>query len=1108
MATGIVENLSSALQIIKELRELCSMFKYESELTQLEKSVETIKAVFLDAESKHQELNYQGKLWLSKLKDAVYDADDLFDKFTTVAEQLKRASGGKISKKIRRFFSSDNQLLFAANTSRKITMIRNKLDSIAKDRTQFGFNDLYIRVNRRDETFSYVHEPSIIGRDADREAIMDLLLKELDSSIVEVENNISFVTIVGIGGLGKTTLAQMVFNDERIKSAFELSFWVCVSENFGIEEILAKMLGKSELSVEQLNREARRRIEGKRYFLVLDDVWSESRNEWAKLREYLLLGATGSRVIVTSRSKKVARALGDDLMYELRGLSDEDSWRLFKRISFNQNSRQDVDLDLVEIGKDIVKKCANVPLSIRVIGSMLYEQDKSKWRIFREMDLAKMGEGEEGIMSILKFSYFHLTPQLKSCFSYCALFPKDYKIDKEMLINLWSAHGCLKPLNDSRSIDDVGDECFNILYQRCFFQDITWDQLGEIKSCKMHDLIHDLALHVAGKEMCLMLGTNISPFDKTTRHLSVIVQRSLLFSLIGDSDKIKRLRTFFRPHPCSISASESLVSTLLDNCRRLRVLSLSWFGMRVVPNKLSYLSHLRYLDLSFNGSIKTLPKTITKLHHLQVLRLQNCWQLRELPDDLFKLVDLKHLDITGCFKLGHMPVKMDSLTRLCKLTTFVLAGGSSKQAHVGQLRDLIPLTNLRGKLHIVFREGYVYDTTSTKEGAYLLNKEHVKILKIVDEGLDRGRDPKIVDKRLLDRLEPHSDLMKISIKGYTGIEMPGWGGTLGICFPLLVNVTLKHFPKLHHLPPLSRLQHLKYLELGHMFSLEYIDDGDNGSVVPSFPMLQELILDNLPNMKSFPGCPHVKRFTLCGFNESFTFCRRMIDATASATASASSTLCSNRVVDNVFDLEFLCIDRAKSITSLFGASLQSIRRLKLINLEVEDLSGVGQVYQRLASSIQFLCFADCHNLKSLSGIGIEHLCNLKELTIRHCRNLEWEKEEVLPWKDLHFLPYLVLENNNHMETLPIGLKYLTSLRALDITSCRKLEMFPEGLQRLASIQKLRIRNCCKCKSLPESILPFLTILHINNCKLLKERYGEPNGTDWSKVSHIPDLVIK
>ena len=125
---------------------------------------------------------------------------------------MKTIPDGKISKKFRRFFSSDNQLLFAANTSKKIKMIRQKLDSIARDRTQFGFDDLYIPVNRRDKTSSYVHEPSIIGRDADREAIMDLLLQELDSSIVEVdENKISFVTIVGMGGLGKTTLAHVVF---------------------------------------------------------------------------------------------------------------------------------------------------------------------------------------------------------------------------------------------------------------------------------------------------------------------------------------------------------------------------------------------------------------------------------------------------------------------------------------------------------------------------------------------------------------------------------------------------------------------------------------------------------------------------------------------------------------------------------------------------------------------------------------------------------------------------------------------------------------------------------------------------------------------------------
>ncbi|XP_057541042.1 putative disease resistance protein RGA3 [Amaranthus tricolor] len=455
----------------------------------LEQTVETINAIFLDVENKYDQLNNQGKDWLAKLKD--------------------------------------NQLLFTTNTSRKIKMIRKKLDSIARDRTQFGLSDVYIPVKMREDTFSYVHETSIIGRDADREAIMDMLLQGLDSSIVDVEDNISFVTIVGIGGLGKTALAQLVFNDDRIKSKFELSIW------------------ERELRREQVHGKVRRLIEGKRYFLVLDDVWNESRNEWAKLMESLLLGARGSRIIVTSRSKKVARAIGDDPMYVLQDLSDEGSWQLFERIAFSKQSRQQVDNELVEIGEDIVKKCANVPLSIRVIGSMLYDQDKSKWRLFQKMNLADMGEGEKSIMPILKFSYYHLTPQLKSCFSYCGLFRKHYLIEKEMLINLWFAHGCLKPLNSNWSIDDVDEECFSILSQRCFLQDIRKDMYGEINFCKMHDLMHDLALHVAGKELNLMLEPTTSPFDKNNRHLSVAVRRRSLFIQMMFLARLKRCAHFF-----------------------------------------------------------------------------------------------------------------------------------------------------------------------------------------------------------------------------------------------------------------------------------------------------------------------------------------------------------------------------------------------------------------------------------------------------------------------------------------------------------------------------------------------------------------------------------
>ncbi|CAO2815204.1 unnamed protein product [Amaranthus hypochondriacus] len=446
-----------------------------------------------------------------------------------------------------------------------------------------------------------------------------------------------------------------------------------------------------------------------------------------------------------------------------------------------------------------------------------------------------------------------------------------------------------------------------------------------------------------------------------------------------------------------------------------------------------------------------------------------------------------------------MPVGMETLTNLCTLTKFVLGAGSSKQAHIGQLRDLIPLNNLRGELEIYFRLGYIYDITSSEEETYLLNKKHIKELRIVEEGFYFRIDPFIIDERLLGTLEPHCDLMKISIDGYTGIKMPSWGVTLGISFPLLVKVSLKRFPRLQHLPLLSRLQHLKYLELRHMSCLEYMEGGDNVAVVTSFPSLEELILDDLPNMKFFPECPHVKKFILCGLDESLTFI---------GYASASSTSSSFCVAgDAIFDLESLHIDRVMLLTSLFGESLRSIRDLTLAHLEVESLSSFGQVLYRHASFIRYLCIENCPNLKRFSGGGVEHLDNLIKLNITRCHNLELENEDALPWTTLHSLSHLILDDVDQMVTLPSGIKYLNSLQSLDIAFCRNFEIFPEWSQCLTSLRTLMIQFCHKLKSLPESILPSLTTLVINNCEILKERYGEPNGKDWSKVSHIPHLDI-
>lgn len=181
------------------------------------------------------------------------------------------------------------------------------------------------------------------------------------------------------------------------------------------------------------------------------------------MKEYLVSGGRGSRIIITTRSIKVAKAIGRSRIHELKVLSDENSWRLFKRIAFDQGEDQ-VESDLLMMGNNIVSKCANVPLS----ASLLYDQDKTKWLLFESVDLAKMVR--DSIMPILMLSCYNLTAQIKSCFSYCSVFPKDYVIEREVLISLWMAQGCLVPVHEGQSMEDVGDQNFWTLLHRFFFK--------------------------------------------------------------------------------------------------------------------------------------------------------------------------------------------------------------------------------------------------------------------------------------------------------------------------------------------------------------------------------------------------------------------------------------------------------------------------------------------------------------------------------------------------------------------------------------------------------------------------------------------------------------
>jgi hypothetical protein len=286
----------------------------------------------------------------------------------------------------------------------------------------------------------------------------------MDSSVKE---NVSILPIVGFGGLGKTTLAQLIFNNKEIEKHFELKMWVCVSNNFDVKIIVEKILESAtnqktkKLEMNTLVKELRKNIDEKKFLLVLDDVWNENINEWLKLKELLMGGARGSRILVTTRSEKVAKITHTTKPHLLRGLDEHTSWSLFKQTAF-EKGQEPKNPSVVAIGKEIVNKCVGVPLAIRTMGSLLYlKNPETEWLSFKNDVLSKMSQEENNILPNLKLSYDHLPSHLKHCFAYCSLFPKDYKIDIPTLIKRWIAQGLVKSSDDqNQCLEEVGHEYF------------------------------------------------------------------------------------------------------------------------------------------------------------------------------------------------------------------------------------------------------------------------------------------------------------------------------------------------------------------------------------------------------------------------------------------------------------------------------------------------------------------------------------------------------------------------------------------------------------------------------------------------------------------------
>nr|CAB3478625.1 unnamed protein product [Digitaria exilis] len=315
-------------------------------LDTLSSTLSQLQAFLDDAEAKQlADASVRGiRGWLTKLKEVAYDIDDLLDSYSAKSMHLKQRQRKLPAKASISSPTFLHRNLHQFRIKQKVSRILERLDKIAKERDTIGLQILggmrRLETPERPQSNSLVDGSAVFGREADKEEMVRLMLSDSGHNSC----NVCVIPVVGMGGLGKTTLMQMAYHDDRVKEHFQLRIWVYVSESFDERKITKETLeaaaydqSLASTNMNMLQETLSRALRGKRYLLVLDDVWNEDSDKWLSYRAALLSGGFGSKIVVTSRNENVGRIMGGIEPYRLQQLSDDDSWSVFKSHAFRDS---------------------------------------------------------------------------------------------------------------------------------------------------------------------------------------------------------------------------------------------------------------------------------------------------------------------------------------------------------------------------------------------------------------------------------------------------------------------------------------------------------------------------------------------------------------------------------------------------------------------------------------------------------------------------------------------------------------------------------------------------------------------------------------------------
>jgi len=764
--------------------------------------------------------------WLEQVRQAAHEAEDIVDEFIYLVSQmegthsfLKRALNQVVD--VKQWRKLAVQAKFVEDCLQKITETKKRFDVSATDSRKDNASSYSSRLQHLSE-HSYLNDDDNFVGNAEE-------VKHLTEWLSDTRKDRTVISVCGMGGLGKTTIASSIYKKEEIKRMFICRAWISVSQSYRVKDLLKRILlqlmsknenipdGIDTMDCVNLVELLQRYLKDRRYLIVLDDVWS--RDSWPLLDSAFVKNNIGSRIVITTRIQAVASLADGNREIKLSLLPKEEAWTLFCHKAFARLDGRSCPLNLKACAERIVDKCQGLPLALVALGSLLSykEMDEHEWELFYSQLRWQLSNNPElsWVASVLNLSYNDLPSYLKNCFLYCGMFPEDYHIERKRLIRLWIAEGFIEDRGPETTLSDVAACYLKELADRSLLQVVHRNEYGRPKRFQMHDLVRELSLTISKKEKFATTWDhpNSDCSSDRSRRLS-LHKDSNLMQTVANSAQLRSVIVFVE------GVSSSWFKNCYPNFRLLRVLSLRHCHIQKIPDNLSNLFNLHYLDLGYT-KLKEVPRSIGKLSNLQTLYLKG--SVMELPSAVTMLTKLQHL-IIDVGRFGS-----SASNKICRLEHLQVL--KNIEANSCVIRNLGCLTMMRS---LGIRK--VLESYNTDLWISISKMSALTSLSVI--AADRNRDA--LD---MSDLKPLPYLEKLMLSGKLD------KGAIPLAFG--------HFPKLKSLrlcfsglreDPLALLSAM-FHNLGHLNLYRCYDGTRLTFRAGWFPMLKHLYLSSMGELK-------------------------------------------------------------------------------------------------------------------------------------------------------------------------------------------------------------------------------------------------------------------